>query len=73
MQEQFHENDLIQQVIKIEGLLEKKMNKLAFDFFEAKNYDESVKIKKSLEKVKRIVKDTPQPAEKLRFLVRYKQ
>lgn len=73
VEEQFHDNDLMKQVIKIEGLLEKKMNTLAFEMFNSKEYDESVRIKKSLEKMKRMVRDTPQAADKLKYLIRYKQ
>jgi|JI9StandDraft_1071089.scaffolds.fasta_scaffold197687_2 hypothetical protein len=63
----------MKQVIKIEGLLEKKMNGLAFELFNKKEFDGSVKLKKSLEKLKRVVRDTPQAAEKLKYLIRYKQ
>lgn len=49
------------------------MNGMAFDMFNRKDFDGSVRIKKSLEKLKRTVRDTPQAAEKLKYLIRYKQ
>lgn len=63
----------MRQVIKIEGLLEKKMNVLAYELFSQKEFETSVKVKKSLEKMKRIVRETPQAADKLKYLIRYKQ
>jgi hypothetical protein len=73
IEEQLHDNDLMRQVLKIEGLLEKKMNNLAYELFMKKEYDASVKIKKSLEKLKRSVRETVKPADKLKCLIKYKQ
>ena len=64
----------MKQVYKIEGLLEKKLNELVYYHFDQKKeYEEAVRIKKSLEKLKKTVRETPSAADKLKFLIRYKQ
>jgi len=71
--EDVEENDLLRQVRKIEGLLVKKMNLKSFQHFENKEYDDSVKVKKSLEKLHQSIKDITFVQDKLKFLIRYKQ
>lgn len=47
--------DLVKQAFKILSLIQKKMNELAFVEFQNKNGDRAAQIKRSLEKIKKIV------------------
>lgn len=66
------EMDLIKQVYKILMLIEKRMNELAFKEFTVKNGEKATIIKKSLQKLKKIINEQPSAKNKLKILITYK-
>ena len=66
------EMDLIKQVYKILMLIEKRMNELAFKEFTVKNGEKATIIKKSLQKLKKIINEEPSAKNKLKILITYK-
>ena len=70
--EMIEEMDLIKQVYKILVLIENKMNNLAYQEFQAKRGQRATDIKRSLEKIKRIINEEPSAKNKLNILIAYK-
>lgn len=66
------EMDLIKQVYKIFGLVERKMNDEAYKEFNNKNGEKASAIKRSLEKLKKRIGEEPSARVKLKILINFK-
>lgn len=61
------------QVKKVLFGIEERANMIANEQFKQLNGEKAVQTKKSLEKLKRIIKDEKNPKLQLKFLIAYKQ